>query len=159
MITLNENHQFQFTTDEFVEINAATGKVIEAHRVSRIYYVITCKTDQGKPRVCSSSEAPPTSASVETTAASDSMHNNRKSQYYKRAFSAIAEFSGAAEIDGIGLSSRLREYQLPILTERRSDGYPYALSLPAVKIDGRLVQLPDVQVSRVSESVCRYRAW
>jgi hypothetical protein len=162
-ISIPEGRRFQFSTNEFVEIDVKSGKVTETHKTDQIYYVITCEERKTMARKCISSESSPTLGNVHITATSNSSHNDWKWQYYKKAFSSTLEFTGAREIKG-SLSKPLfslqgqRKYQLPILTEHKS-AEPYIIRFPLVSIDGKPHKLADIQVSRVNEPVCNYRAW
>lgn len=162
-ISLPEGRRFQFTSNEFMELDVKSGDVTKIHKTDRIYYVVTCEERKTMPRTCISSESSPTSGEVDITATSNRSHNDWEWQLDKKAFSSTLEFTGASEVKG-SLSKPLfslkgqREYQLPILMEHKSIE-SYIVRFPMVIIDGKPHKLPDIQVARVSESLCNYRAW
>lgn len=163
-ISLPEGRRLQFSTDEFVELNAESGDVIQIHKAQRIYYVVTCEENKTTPRTCTSSESSPTSGSVEVTAVSNSSHDDWKEQFYKKAFSSTLEFYGAREIKGSLLRPLFsfygqREYQLPIFSQRTATSTASIVRFPVVEIDGKSFKLPDIRVEKVNESLCSYRAW
>lgn len=162
-ISLPEGRRFQFTTNEFIELDVKSGDATRIHKTDRIYYVITCEERKTMPRTCISSESSPISGEVDITATSNRSHNDWEWQFYKKAFSSTLEFTGASEVEG-SLSKPLfslkgqREYELPILMEHKNIE-PYIVRFPMVIIDGKPHKLPDIQVTRVNESLCNYRAW
>ncbi len=162
-ISLPEGRRFQFTTNEFIELDVKSGDASRIHKTDRIYYVITCEERKTMPRTCISSESSPTSGDVDITATSNRSRNDWEWQFYKKAFSSTLEFTGASEIKG-SLSKPLfslkgqREYELPILMEHKSIE-PYIIKFPMIIIDGKPHKLPDIKVTRVNESLCNYRAW
>jgi hypothetical protein len=163
-ISLPEGRRFQFTTNEFMELDIKSGAVTQIHKTDRIYYVVTCEERKTMPRTCISSESSPTSVEVDVTDTSNKSHNDWEWQIYKKAFSSTLEFIGASEIKG-SLSKPLfslkgqREYQLPIFMEHKADIDSYIVRFPMVIIDGKSQKLPDIRVARVNESLCNYRAW
>ena len=159
-VSLPEGRRMQFTSNEFVEVDEGSGRVINTHRPSLISFTSSCETRRKEPISCSSSDEPPTTAEVRITSVSDAAHNDWKQRSYLKVFPTTAEFVGASDSDTRDTIVRgQRNYRMAVFTEGRRGAKPYLVRMPAVLIDGKPTALPDIRITEAVEPVCRYRAY
>lgn len=158
--SLPEGRRMQFTSNEFVEVDEGSGRVINTHRPSLISYTYSCETRRKEPISCSSSDEAPTTEEVRITSVSNAAHNDWKYRSYMKVFAATAEFVGASDSETRDTIVRgQRNYRMAVFSEGRRGAKPYLVRMPAILIDGKPSALPDIRITEAVEPVCRYRAY
>ncbi|MBK9446307.1 MAG: hypothetical protein IPO00_09545 [Betaproteobacteria bacterium] len=158
--SLPEGRRMRFTSNEFVEVDEGSGRVINTHRPSLISYTYSCETRRKEPISCSSSDEPPTTEEVRITSVSNAAHNDWKYRSFMKVFATTAEFVGAADSETRDTIVRgQRNYQMAVFSKGRRGAKPYLVRMPAILIDGKPSALPDIRITEAVEPVCRYRAY